>query len=322
MDSQGKDSFWREHCDAITDRVPAFYALPFARRLFHAVVNARRYDACVLYFDPRFALALSVILRILSPRTRTVLVEVYPTVGSINGLGSALKWLSYHLLFKSLSGVIVHSRYQANLYAGHFKVSRSKFKSVNYFTYHEGPSPMSSAEQEARWRQGNILCVGRHRDIRTFIEAVDGIGRRAQIVTGAEGSAFKRRVEVSANIELFVEVPKEKYYAAYEQAAVIVIPFSEAVRSFGHMAYLEGAWRKIPMISSRTEHLADYAEEEKDIILYAAGDSKDLRKQITRVLADKELATSIGSNACLKASAFTRQRYVRSAYAAIEEVVS
>jgi glycosyltransferase involved in cell wall biosynthesis len=317
---------WQSRTAPITRFDAGFYQRSFVSRVIRAARIARRFDACVLFQDVRFALVVALLLRLTS-RTRMVLVGAYPLIVSKRGPASAWEYavyFAYRGLFSLMDRVVVHSGFEISTFSTFFKLPAAKFQFVPYFL-RDQRDDQRRMDWEERWRSGYVLCAGRHRDVTTFVEAVDGLGRKSVVVAGKDDEPRLTKYEGRvANLELHYEVSKEDYGHFLDNAALIVLPFYSDLflRSLGQIAFLEASRREIPVVTSRTPHLSDYVREGEGVMCYEAENTRELREMIALLLSDRDLARSVAHNAHERVKYnFTRGKYVDGVLSIVDAIL-
>ena len=146
-----------------------------------------------------------------------------------------------------------------------------------------------------------VLTVGKDlaRDYRTFLSAVSGLDVAAQVI------AHPRNVEgleVPANARLASGVSFVELRELYARAACVVLPQRADAYAYGSeggglTALLEAMAMGRPIVASDRAILHDYVADGVEAILVPPEDAVALREAVERVLADAELARSLGAAA-------------------------
>jgi len=150
-----------------------------------------------------------------------------------------------------------------------------------------------------------VLTVGKDlaRDYATFLEAVRPLDVDATVV------AHPRNVEareLPPNATLQVGVSFSELRELYAQAACVVLPqrgedYAYGSEGGGLTALLEAMAMARPIVASDRPILHDYVRNGVEALLVPPEDPLALRGAIERVLADSELARSLGSAARARA---------------------
>jgi glycosyltransferase involved in cell wall biosynthesis len=146
-----------------------------------------------------------------------------------------------------------------------------------------------------------VLSVGKDlaRDYATFIEAVGPLDAAATLVSHPRNVA---ELEVPANTTLRGNVPWSELRELYAGAACVVLPqraddYPYGSEGGGLTALLEAMAMGRPIVASERAILRDYVEDGVEALLVPAEDPEAMREAIERVLADPELARSLGTAA-------------------------
>lgn len=302
---------WQAHTVAVTEFDSEFYKRSFGLRFAIALRIARNFRKCVLYGnDVRFAAAIAFALRSTSA-VHLYLVEAYPPIVSRRPSASP-KYFAYRSLFGLVDRVYVHSSFEVQEFSDFFHLPEKRFRFVPYFPYYDEHLP-PVPQWNLRWGQGYVLCPGRHRDLRTFIRAAALIQRQCIIVAGQDDLAPINSVPLPANLLVQSELSAKEYDNVFAHAALIVLPFFKErfLRSLGHIAYFESARHLIPVITSRSPHLADYASENDQVLCFASEQPMDLAQRVNYLFSDPERAKQLAQNARAHISrSFSRDKYV------------
>jgi glycosyltransferase involved in cell wall biosynthesis len=146
-----------------------------------------------------------------------------------------------------------------------------------------------------------VLSVGKDlaRDYATLLEAVGPMDVDATLV------AHPRNIdtlELPPNATLRTNVPFSELRELYAGAACVVLPQRNDDYAFGSeggglTALLEAMAMGKPIVASDRAILRDYVEDGVEALVVPAEDPAALREAIERVLADPELARSLGAAA-------------------------
>lgn len=232
---------WKVGTDSITQYDRQFHARSYVGKLVSIVRYGRGYGWLVLYFDQRFAFLAAIVVQFTCLGTRIALAETYPSIlvdRKRFTFRDLLVARLYAVLFFLADAVIVHSEYQADLYARTLKTDRRTFLVVPYYCYnYERPYPDLEQQRTSR----PVVCPGRNRDLTTFFLAAAHVPRECIVICNREAlEAIPPHIPKPENIVVFCDVDKEKYYEIMQNAGLVVLPFSDdgLVRSYGHMAFL------------------------------------------------------------------------------------
>lgn len=152
-----------------------------------------------------------------------------------------------------------------------------------------------------------ILCPGRadeHKDLDTFIEAAsklkasDALPPLAFLVCCDSDDPFYERARRLAQ-ELGLEEDQDIVFRkfAYQEMATVYRCARVAIMTSRHEAFgltvLEAFLFDVPVVASNTSALREIVHNGTNGLLYTDGDSRDLARQVTRVLTDANLERRI-----------------------------
>ena len=311
---------WAARTTPVTALDPAFYSRSTGERLELLARAGSGYEVCV--FSSRLDKSFVFLATHLTRRLHGALnvqVESYLAFAAADAetMKSRRRIGRYRLLLSATDLVTVQSSFEPETYTRRLG-GRTVYRPVPWHYYGEA-RPVSPRGWERRWREGLVLCPGSHRDFDTFAAAVQGLDRRCLVVMRGEDA---RGSLPPATVEVRVDVPREEYWALFDQAAVVVLPFhsDRYLRSLGHIAYFAAAVRKVPVLTSRTPHLADYARENVEVACCRPEDAPDLGHQLKRLLTDRTLARALARAARRRTlREFSLDRHVRSLLDGIDE---
>lgn len=150
-------------------------------------------------------------------------------------------------------------------------------------------------------RERLVLTVGKDlaRDYRTFFAAVSGLDVDARVIAHARNV---EGLDVPANARLSGGVSFVELRELYARAACVVLPQRTDTYVYGSeggglTALLEAMAMGRPIVASDRAILHDYVDDGVEALLVPPEDPAALRDAVERVLADDELAGSLGAAA-------------------------
>lgn len=332
---------WASRTTDIRTYDPKFFGRSVLRRLWtlRRAFRNGHYDATVFspVFNRGFVLAAALVAR--RYRALTVFAESYLAFGTA-GWRARRRLGAYRFLLRFADLVTAQSTFERGLYEQAFG-TRVRCRFVPWYSA-EPSRPIRHSQWVERWRNAVVLCPGRYRDVTTFVDAVRGLRCHAVIACGRDDLSHLVDLPVQRgarhfqlaldhhedpdqkldlddgrgdgqNVEVHVGLSYPEYLALFERAAIVVLPFHESrtLRSLGHVAYFAAAIRAVPLLTTPTPHLADYAVSADEIMTFKAGDARDLRAKIERLLADPRAAWRLARRARRGARGrFTAQRHI------------
>lgn len=309
---------WQEHATAITELDSNWHGRSLLMKTIVLAKVAKPFDVILFHFDSRLAGCASFIQRIVAPSRGLVFQGLLRDVSlyspNIAGrLRDRLGLWFHRILVHQLDTVIVHTSAEVDLYSECFKAPKSRFMFVPYYYYEDACGYVSSGSTESINNKGpaKILAIGRHRDYECFMRALAGTSWRGCIVAGASDREDLVG-NIPENINAYHEVSRDEYRRRIAQSDIVVLPFhaDRWQRSLGQIAMFEAMLMRKPVIAAETFQLADYASE-NEILYYRAGDAKNLREQIGRVIEDADLRRRLVQSAWDRIHReFTMERYI------------
>ena len=159
--------------------------------------------------------------------------------------------------------------------------------------------PRGAAEERA------VLSVGKDlaRDYATFLEAVRPLDAEVTLVSHPRNVDVR---ELPPNATLRGGVPFVELRDLYASATCVVLPqrsdsYAYGSEGGGLTALLEAMAMGKPIVATERAILRDYVDHGVEALLVPAEDPAAMREAIERVLADQELARSLGAAARARA---------------------
>jgi glycosyltransferase involved in cell wall biosynthesis len=147
-------------------------------------------------------------------------------------------------------------------------------------------------------RGTTVLAVGKDlaRDYATLLTALDGMDAELEIVAHPRNLVG---LELPSNAAFRQGLPYEELRDAYAEAACVVLPQRSDDYPFGSeggglTTLLEAMAMGRPIVASNRAMLHDYVDDGVEALLVPPEDPLALRDAVQRVLADAELAESLG----------------------------
>lgn len=141
-----------------------------------------------------------------------------------------------------------------------------------------------------RWKGVDVLWHAMER----VAQAIPDVRLRL-VGAGDRVDEFAARAErASFALDLAGRLSEEALVAAYQRAAVTVLPSTTDAESFG-MVLAEANACGRPVVGSRVGGIPDFVRDEENGLLAAPGDAEDLAEAISRVLGDAALAHRLGA---------------------------
>jgi len=138
------------------------------------------------------------------------------------------------------------------------------------------------------------------RDYNILVEACKGLDAKLRIA--ADSAWFPSKVNISEHdLPPGVHVASAGDYHGlrdlYAAASFVVVPLKPVVHAAGYAVIAEAMAMGKPVISTRTPSVSDFIDDGVNGFLVEPGDVEGLRKRLRQLLADPDLARSMGEHA-------------------------
>jgi len=273
----------------ITDFDPGWNDRSFIIKIIKVLLVLKNFQVLVLHYDYRFAFVLGLLAKILpinGQLKKVVFVTLLVDTSKYSKLNfiSFFQWLLLCLFIRIPNLILVHTSHEVIAYRKLFHDAKNdRIAMINYFSYNdfkEIPAPRHN-----NYKSDYVVCAGNHRDIETFIDAVEKIDRINAIVVAGEGDREKWESYKHDRIHILFNQPYKKYQNIIANSKALIIPIKRRypIRSLGLIAAFEAVYLQIPIIASKTFHLKDYYTN-RDIFYFNPECSVSLSKQIIKVI--------------------------------------
>ena len=135
-----------------------------------------------------------------------------------------------------------------------------------------------------------IICPGYHRDIDTFVHAIQMLPDITGIVIGGDGDRAKWEHVKINNVEFKFNIPYAEYRQIIANAKLLVFPVSKSgpLRSLGQIAVLHSVIFGVPVLAADLFQLKDYFSRD-EIWYYEPGNARSLADTIKLIMTNKML---------------------------------
>ena len=211
--------------------------------------------------------------------------------------------------------VLVHTSYEIELYSEVFRLKKkNRINFLHYFSYNDNNELLSKNIDIVI--NDYVICAGNHRDINTFVSAVNKIDNLYGIVIGSEADRIKWENSEFNDIKFYFNLPYVRYRKLISgaKASVISIKNSGPLRSLGLISAFEAISLQVPIIASNTFHLKDYFSN-NEISFYTPDDSNSLAEKIEEISSNnnfykmKAYSALKKMNCCYNKKVFLQKLY-------------
>lgn len=198
-----------------------------------------------------------------------------------------LKFQSQRAAFKNIDRIICSAKGEIQIYSNRFKLRSEKFTFIPFHT--NFPSPPANTHGK-----GYVLAAGKSgRDYKTLFDAVKG--QRLKVIVVSD-LASMHGLTPPSNVEIFYDIPIERYYQILAGADVVVVPLKEKVCSTGQVVILEAMAQGKPLVITDCLGSRDYVVDGKNGYLVGVGAAKEMREKIMLLCSNKKIARKIGDH--------------------------
>jgi len=190
--------------------------------------------------------------------------------------------------FGEANKILVFSREERKTYSKRFSLPIERFLFLPYHTNVINPEYIGGKDNV-------IFSAGRSgRDYKTLIEAVKELPCRVKVICDEENL---EGIKIPGNCEVHYNTEHKKYLEMMQDAAIVVIPLGQFVRSMGLMVMLEAmAYGKAVVISDGVSNI-EYVRNNKNALFCKHKDPNDMKSRILFLLKNKKIREEIGKEA-------------------------
>jgi len=222
----------------------------------------------------------------------TLLVDVAQFIGVKKyGFKNTIKYWFYYFFIRIPGKIVVHTREEIRLYSKTFKLySKNKFYFIPHcFAYHM-PDENDFDYHPICGKTDYIVCPGNHRDIETFVNAIQMLPSITGIVIGSDDNRAKWEHVKINNVEFKFSIPYEEYRQIIANAELLVFSVSSIgpLRSLGQISVFHSVIFGVPVLAADSFQIKDYFSRD-EIWYYEPGNGRSLADNIKLVLNDKIL---------------------------------
>jgi glycosyltransferase involved in cell wall biosynthesis len=252
------------------------------------------------------ALVFGFLSRLFGRTARHVAKELYLNE---RVLGSPLKRLAFRVALADVDCVVVNAMSERRAYADFLGISLDRV----VFTPWSANVPLSSEAED----RGYVFAAGRSmRDWETLFESARSLHAPFVVVAGHSDIAS---LSPPPNMSVLRDLGHAEYLEKLRGARIVVLPLAATVRSTGQAVALEAMAMRKALVAADSPGLADYVRDERNGLLYRAGDHGSLTRQLQRLLCDPDLRHRLGEAAATE----VRETFNRAAYSKrLFEIVS
>ena len=185
-----------------------------------------------------------------------------------------IKIFIQRLCFASVERIFVSSNGEIISYSKRLKLPESRFNFLPFHTCVTEPRLVEGT--------GYILSAGRtDRDYGTLAAAVEGLDVKVIVVSDASNV---QGVHFPANVEVYCDIPYERYLELLYNCSLVVVPLKERVKSTGQVVFLEAMALGKPVVATLVTGTEDYIKPGATGILVPPGDSDALKDAIMKFI--------------------------------------
>lgn len=271
-------------------KIPLKKSLPMPlARFYHALdLYFKSFTADVILGNRRTVLLLGLAYHLYKPKKLSLLG--YEIIFNFkDNFKNRLVKLIWRRAVGKIDRLVVMTRSEPEFLSKAFRTSPEKFRTIRFYT--EG-APFEGPNEE-----GYIFAAGRmERDFETLLYALRETGYPAIIVADQSQKEKLEKIK-PAQVEIFYNIPREKYLQLLRNAKIVVVPLYEGAASRGQVVILEAMKYGKPVISTKVKGTEDYLEHAEDGWFVEAGNPEALRALFDRYFYDQKALNSIGKNA-------------------------
>jgi glycosyltransferase involved in cell wall biosynthesis len=307
---------WLDEVARTGDRPMSLGAsLTWGWRLFRA---SRRVDAVVTGFE-RAWWVFALLQRLMRTRYRVPHVMVYASfVLPEHRALRAIKRLYYRhvldrLVLRSVSRIVVYSRYQIDLFARTLGIPPERFVCVPYHT--------TLYDVRCEERDGGYIFSGGDftRDYVSLIEATRELAY--PVIIAARFRHYFAGVHLPPNVRILTAT-RQEFFALMAGARLVVLPLKGGLlHSGGQQTYLNAMALGKPVIVADDCGADEYITHAVNGMVLAPGDRAGLRQAINMLMEDHKLAWSLGERARNAAKAYSPEHFLERILGVVQECV-
>jgi glycosyltransferase involved in cell wall biosynthesis len=246
-------------------------------------IRNQRYDA-VITEDFRTALVFGLLGRIFGRSAKHIVKELY---FDESVLSSPLRRLLFRAALAKAECFITNCQSEIDVY--------SEFLARPKRCFHFLPWPSNLPLQDSSEDHGYVFAAGRSfRDWKALFACAEQFRERFVVVASRRELNNLRQ---PANVELYLDIPHERYVALLRAARVVIVPLVWTVRATGQAAVLEAMSMRKPILTADTPGVLDYVSDGVNGLLYQAGNVEHMSSQLRRLLDDTELRKTLSEGA-------------------------
>lgn len=289
-----------------------------ARRLLLALLMPRRlsrYDV-VVSFEYFVSFGVNLRLWLLRSRARHICYSFNQSRRLLK-FGNRLLDGWINAVFDRARLFVVHSRREQSLFSEIHDLDPRKF----YFAHFALRTPTVRPDVFSKSKDKYVCLIGRNnRDIRCFVEALDGLGLKGVVITD------RRNADPVADrdgISVHYDLDTNACLDCIRHALANVILVKDDARGAGHITAVQAMLLGKPQVISDVAVLRDYFVDGRHGITVPTGDVAAARRAIAHLLDHPEKASEYGENARRHAETwFSEDREARQVERIIDAVAA
>ncbi len=269
----------------------------------------RNHFDVIITEDYRTAIVFGLLTRLFGCRAKHLVKELYLAEDTLT---NRRKRSLFRYALKAADCVILNATSERQAYADFLHLPLERFVFL--------PWPSNLPPQAAAPDRGYIFAAGRSmRDWKTLFECAATLPVPFTIVAS--------RADVAAlapppNVTVRCDVGREEYLALLAGAHIVLLPLTKTLRSTGQAVALEAMSMRKPLLAADSPGILDYIADEENGLLYCAGSSVSLSRQLNRLLASAEMRARLAAAGADRVrTVFNKESYLASLTALMKRLV-
>lgn len=258
-------------------------------RVYHVLdLYFKSFKADVILGNRRTVLLLGLAYHLYKPKRISLLGYEIIFNFKDNFKNKLVKFI-WRIAVHKIDRMVVMTQNEPKFLSKVFNTTPKKFRTIPFYT--EG------GDFEGPKENGYVFAAGRmERDFETLIYALSGTDYPAIIVADQSQKEKLEKIKPK-NVEIFYNIPREKYLQLLKGSKMVVVPLYEGAASRGQVVILEAMKYGKPVISTKVNGTVDYLQHTKDGWFVEPANPESLRDLLNTYFEDHEVLSKIGKRA-------------------------